>query len=395
MTDIFTQDIKDLMKLATEDFDKFYKETEKKSKSSGDCSKSASSGYYSTAASSGNYSTAASSGYYSKSASSGDCSKSASSGNYSTAASSGDCSKSASSGSYSTAASSGSYSTAASSGDCSKSASSGDCSKSASSGYYSKSASSGDCSTAASSGDCSKSASSGDYSTAASSGYGSTAASSGSCSKSASSGDYSKSASSGNYSTAASSGVNSACTALGYRAAVKGDMGNLLMCSEYNREGVPLGGKADLVDGKTIKPNCWYIVKNGSWVEVDFTDGIMMRIISVKGNVKQCKDDDGNTVYIITENGVSAHGTTIKQARDDLAFKLMSKDVAQFKGMDKKTTKTPQEWALIYRAITGACSYGTEAFMQQRELKKQYTLTEILKETKGAYGYERFKEVVE
>jgi hypothetical protein len=32
MTDIFSQDIKDLMKLATTDFDKFYAETEKANK---------------------------------------------------------------------------------------------------------------------------------------------------------------------------------------------------------------------------------------------------------------------------------------------------------------------------------------------------------------------------
>ena len=39
MNDIFTNEIKDLLKLVTADFDKFYKETEKKSKSSGDSSR--------------------------------------------------------------------------------------------------------------------------------------------------------------------------------------------------------------------------------------------------------------------------------------------------------------------------------------------------------------------
>ena len=72
----------------------------------------------------------------------------------------------------------------------------------------------------------------------------------------------------------------------------------------------------------------------------------------------------------------------------------MSKDVDQFKGMKKNTKKTPKEWALIYRAITGACSYGTNAFMDSKDLKKKYTLKEILQETEGSYGHERFKEVV-
>jgi hypothetical protein len=108
-------------------------------------------------------------------------------------------------------------------------------------------------------GHSSTAASSGNSSTAASSGNSSTAASSGDYSKAASSGNSSTAASSGNYSTAESAGKHSACTSVGYRAAVKGDLGNLLMASEYikkDNELVPVGGKADLVDGKLLKPNC-------------------------------------------------------------------------------------------------------------------------------------------
>ncbi len=227
-----------------------------------------------------------------------------------------------------------------------------------------------------SSGNYSKAASSGNYSKAASSGYCSTAASSGYCSK------------------AASSGKNSGCSALGYRAAVKGDLGNLIMCSEYANEGVPIGGKADIVDGKNIKADCWYIVESGEWVEVDLSDGIFSRVISTKGNVKKCRRDNDKIIYVITVDGVSAHGNTIKQARDDLAFKQMSKDVDQFKGMPLKTKKTTEEWALVYRAITGACQYGTQDFISKNSTKKEYTLKEILSVTRGSYGHERFKEAV-
>ena len=270
MSDIFDKDIKDLIKLVTTDFDNFYKKTEKQNKSSGNHSKAASSGDYSTAASSGDYSKAASSGYNSKAASSGNHSKAASSGDYSKAASSGD------------------YSKAASSGDYSKAASSGYNSKAASSGYNNKAVSSGDYSKAASSGDCSKAVSSGNHS------------------KAASSGDYSK---------AASSGDNSACSALGYRAAVKGDLGNLLMASEYKIEGgecIPVGGRADIVDGKILKPDCWYIVEGGKWVEVDFTDNLFHRVVSTRNNVKKLKDEDGNIVYLVSDGNKHAHGDTIK-----------------------------------------------------------------------------------
>jgi hypothetical protein len=410
MTDIFTQDIKDLMKLANEDFDKFYKETEKQNKSSGNYSTAASSGNYSTAASSGDGSQAASSGYHSQAASSGDGSKAASSGNYSTAASSGNYSTAASSGDGSQAASSGyhsqaassgdgskaaspgNYSTAASSGNYSTAASSGDGSQAASSGYRSQAASSGDGSKAASSGNYSTAASSGDGSQAASSGYRSQAASSGYRSQAASSGNGSKAASSGDDSKAASSGENSACSALGYRAAVKGDLGNLLMCSEYSQEGVPLGGKADLVDGKILKPDCWYIVEGGEWVEVDFTDNLFHYVISTKGNVKKLKNIHGDTVYLVTDGEHSAHGDTIKQARESLLFKKTDRDTSEYDGLSLDDKKTPMEWAVAYHVITGACEYGCKQFMKSKKLKKQYTLREILEETKGAYGYEKFSE---
>ena len=231
-----------------------------------------------------------------------------------------------------------------------------------------------------------------------SSGYYRTAASSGHSSTAASSGDYSKAASSGDSSTAASSGYNSACSALGYRAAVKGDMGNLIMASEYQNKGgtfIPIGGKADIVDGKILKPNQWYIVENGEWVAVDYTDGIFSRIISIKGDVKKVKTDNDDVFFIISDGEYSAHGKTIKQAREDLAFKIMSRDVSQFENMPTNTKKTPNEWALIYRAITGACQSGTQYFIErQGKTKAKYTLKEILTITKDQYGSERFKEVV-
>ncbi len=200
----------------------------------------------------------------------------------------------------------------------------------------------------------------------------------------------------GNCSKAASSGVNSACSALGYRVCVKGDVGNLLMCSEFDKNGKPLGGKADLVNGVKIKADTWYSVLDAKWVEFDLTDGIFSYVVSVKGTVKKLKNSNGELSYLVSDDqGNSAHGKTIKEARDDLAFKLISKDVEQFKNMPLKTTKTPAEWAMVYRAITGACQYGTKQFIESKDkLKEKYTLKEIIEQTNRAYGHERFKEVV-
>ena len=330
---------RDVTEIATTGFDAFYKEADIKGStaaSSGDGSKAASSGYYSTAASSGDGSKAASSGNYSKAASSG---------NYSKAASSGYCSTAASSGNYSKAASSGDYSTAASSGDGSKAASSGNGSKAASSGYGSKAASLGDNSTAASSGYCS---------------------------------------------TAASSGNHSACSALGYRAAVKGSMGNLLMASEYvKNDGTlcPVGGKADIVDGKELKPDRWYIVEKSKWVEVDLTDGIFSYVLSSKSGVKKVKTDDGKILYVVgDENGNYAHGKTIKEARKDLVFK----SVAKFDGNIPESA-AGKEWVGIYRSVTGACAAGVKDFVDETkaDLDKTYTVQQILHMVSGRYGAEK------
>ena len=150
--------------------------------------------------------------------------------------------------------------------------------KNIASGDYSKAASSGDSSTAASSGNYSTAASSGDSSKAASSGNSSKAASSGNSSKAASSGDYSTAASSGIYSTAASSGNSSkaetdgeetiAC-ALGWLTKAKGTIGSWIVLTEYSKDGTKiLAIESAKIDGKKLKPQTWYQLKNKRFVEV-------------------------------------------------------------------------------------------------------------------------------
>ena len=238
-----------------------------------------------------------------------------------------------------------------------------------------------------------KGTASGDSSTAASSGYYSKAASSGDSSKAASSGYYSTAASSGYYSKAASSGEYSACAAVGHRAAVKGDKGNLIMASEYVEDNgglVPIGGKADIVDGKILKANCWYIVEGGEWVEVDFTDGVFGRVISTRNGVKKLKTGGDRVLFLVTDGeGNFAHGETIKEAREDLTYKK----VAEFDG-DLPKKAAGKEWIGIYRAVTGACAAGVKGFVEQTgvDLEKTFTAKQIAKMVRGSYGAEAFAE---
>ena len=155
------------------------------------------------------------------------------------------------SGDYSTAVTSGDYSTAATSGDYSTAATSGDYSTAATSGYYSTAASSGDYSTAATSGDKSTAATSGYYSTAVTSG------------------DYSTAATSGDYSTAVVEGKESIALAGGYKSMAKGALGCWLVLAERDDEDHILGVKAIKVDGVQIKPDTFYILKDGEVVEYE------------------------------------------------------------------------------------------------------------------------------
>ena len=206
---------------------------------------------------------------------------------------------------------------------------------------------------------------------------------SGYSSKAASSGDYSKAASSGYSSKAASSGKFAACSALGYRAAVKGDLGNLLMASEYV-DGKPVGGLAALVDGKILKQQCWYIVEGGKWAEVDFTDGVFSYVLKTTKGVKEVRTDQGEVLYVVGDgNGNFAHGKSIKEAREDLIYKI----TAKFEG-DLPKSATGADWVGIYRSATGACATGCKEFVARHglDLSATYTIEQVRELTKGAFG---------
>ena len=163
------------------------------------------------------------------------------------------------------------------------------------------------------------------------------------------------------------------------------------MVSEYvEKKGkfVPVGGKANLVDGNILKPNCWYIVEKNKWVEIDLTDNVFSYVLSNKKGVKKVKTEKGNILYVVQdENGNSAHGETIKKAREDLIYKVVSRsDVA----IPKKATV--KEWIGIYRAVTGACSAGVKNFVDGKDIdfNTSFTAKEVAKMVQGQFGADKF-----
>ena len=115
----------------------------------------------------------------------------------------------------------------------------------------------------------SRAATSGYKSTAVTSGGYSTAATSGDKSTAATSGGYSTAVTSGGYSTAVVEGKESIALSGGYKSMAKGTLGCWLVLAERDDEDHILGVKAIKVDGVQIKPETFYILKDGEVVEYE------------------------------------------------------------------------------------------------------------------------------
>ena len=167
------------------------------------------------------------------------------------------------------------------------------------------------------------------------------------------------------------------------------------MASEYVKKDnkfIPIGGKADIVDGKKLKAQIWYIVENAKWAEVDFTDNIFSYVLSNKAGVKKVKTEQGKILFVVSDsNGNSSHGETIAKAREDLIYK----SVAKFDGEIPKSA-TGKEWIGIYRAVTGVCAAGVKMFVDNtgKSLDDNYTAKEIVKLVAGQYGADKFAEKI-
>ena len=213
--------------------------------SSGDSAQIGSSGDYAKIGSSGEYAKIGSSGCYAQIGSSGDFADIGSSGVSAQIGSSGDSAQIGSSGDYAKIGSSGEYAQICSSGYYTKIGSSGEYAQIVSSGYYAQIVSSGDYAHIGSSGDYAQIGSSGDSAHIASSGY------------------YVKIESTGKYAVVCCAGNNSVA---------KAKIGSWITLSEWKKDekdGIwkPICVKTEQVDGKKIKEDTFYKLKNGKFVE--------------------------------------------------------------------------------------------------------------------------------
>src|SRR4029077_19991321 len=65
----------------------------------------------------------------------------------------------------------------------------------------------------------------------------------------------------------------------------------------------------------------------------------------------------GDKFFLAKKGNHTAHAIDLKTALEELAFKLSDRNVEQYKNMPKHTRKSPQDWAFVYRMVTGACQF--------------------------------------
>ena len=212
----------------------------------------------------GDRSAATNTGDRSAATNTGDRSAATNTGYRSAATNTGDRSAATNTGYRSAATNTGDRSAATNTGYYSAATNTGDCSAATNTGYYSAATNTGDRSAATNTGDRSAATNTGDYSAATNTGYRSAATNTGDCSAATNTGDCSAAKVEGKESIAIVTGIDSkACGALGCWLVLTERGG-------WNGETYPIKEvKAVRVDGKTIKPNNWYKLKDGQIIETE------------------------------------------------------------------------------------------------------------------------------
>jgi hypothetical protein len=110
----------------------------------------------------------------------------------------------------------------------------------------------------------------------------------------------------------------------------------------------------------------------------------------LKGFYKNSKKN----VYVVFKGEFSAHGNSIREAKNDLEFKILSKNF----NVDDLVNKIKKENKVTindYRLLTGACSSGVNNFLNENNVNvEEMSLNEAIELTNGAYGSERFKQLI-
>ena len=124
-------------------------------------------------------------------------------------------------------------------------------------------------------------------------------------------------------------------------------------------------------------------------------DGMFTEIVHRRGNIFKVKKLNKDKIfYLVTDgNNKWSHGDTLKQAIDDLIYKIKSSDTSEYNNLTLDIEVSFEKGIEMYRTITGACSFGVKDFVKNNNIKnKKYQISEIINITENSYGHKEFKE---
>jgi hypothetical protein len=125
-------------------------------------------------------------------------------------------------------------------------------------------------------------------------------------------------------------------------------------------------------------------------------DGIYKRLKSSydlrNATVYKVTEMDSEEESFIARRGDKySHGYTVKEAVEDLKYKIADRDLSKYGDWTLETKRPAEEMIEAYRAITGACSAGTREFCERKSLKDEYTVKEVIELTRNQFGNKDFE----
>ena len=141
-----------------------------------------------------------------------------------------------------------------------------------------------------------------------------------------------------------------------------------------------------------LSENYLFSWEDGKYIKVD---GIFTEVVKKKGNVYHVKKlNDDKVFYLITDGERWSHGDTLKEAKEDLVYKVTNKTKDDYKDLTLSSVLSFEEAVVCYRVLTGACSFGVKDFVKNKldKVEKSYNIETIIEKTFGCYGNENFKE---
>ncbi|MGV6830344.1 MAG: hypothetical protein ACWA5P_02120, partial [bacterium] len=150
---------------------------------------------------------------------------------------------------------------------------------------------------------------------------------------------------------------------------------------------IPEGFNQSSFEYRSIPLISW---QKGKYISVD---GDFCEVIKKRGKVYKCKKlHKENVFYVVTDgNGKYAHGETVKEAKEDLIYKISNRNKDEYKSLKLTSKLSFEKMIECYRVVTGACGFGVKDFVLSNGIEnKKYSIKEVIELTKNSYGGQSF-----